>query len=129
MELLIVVCVIIFLIFFSFSKKESPNLNGDEIVFKSAFTRGTDITAPEMLIFDQSSVTWRKNRGAGWFYAYSDSITIPYGSIVGIKTHSKMVGSDVEIIGKGVQSIYASNFKGSDVKIIEKIIKEIMKNE
>lgn len=104
-----------------------PEIDGDAIVFTSSITRGADPTAPERLIFSQDGlVTWAKNRGVNYFYSYMDQITIPRKQIVGIRIHKKMIGVDIEIIGKGVQQIYASRFTGEDARKIEMLLKGIM---
>ena len=96
--------------------------DGQEIIFKSVFSRGGDPTAPEKLIFSGDLVTWKKNRGIKWFYTYTDTNIIPLKHVTGMKLHSKLIGCDLEIIGQGYQKIYARHFRGSDASRIRKII-------
>ena len=97
--------------------------NETEIVFTSKFSRGGAPTALEKLIKTEHMISWKINKGLNWLYTYSDSIAIPWKNIVGVQINKKLISCDIQIIGNGVQRIYASKFSVEDANKIEKIIK------
>lgn len=107
--------------------KPDTGIPEDAIVFRSAFTRGADPTALEQLVFSKEGMlTWSKNRGFDYLWTNMDKISIPYQQIAGIRIHTKMIGVDIQIIGKGVQQIYATRFSEADAKKIEALLSQIL---
>lgn len=118
--LIIIFCSIMLL-------KPEADIPEDAIVFTSAFTRGADPTAPERLVFTKEGMlVWMKNRGYDYLWTNMDRISIPFKQITGIRIHTKMIGVDIQIIGKGVQQIYATKFTNEDAKEIETILTKIL---
>jgi hypothetical protein len=110
--------------------KPEGEIPEDAIVFTSAFTRGADPTAPERLVFTKEGMlVWMKNRGYDYLWTNMDKVSIPFQQITGMRIHTKMIGVDIQIIGKGVQQIYATKFTSEDAKQIETILNKILTNK
>lgn len=123
---IIIIGLVMLILWYAAKNNKTSSDNPDETIFVSTFTRGGSFVVPEKLIFDKNKVTWKKNHGIDYLYANTTSRSIPFKNIVGINIHKRIIGCDVEIVGKGFQSIYASNFTNEDVVKIENLINNIV---
>lgn len=122
----ILTTIFVLLLIYAINNNSTSSDKSDEIIFKSAFTRGGSIIVPETLIFDNDKVTWVKNHGLDYLYLNKTTTTITYKNVVGINVERNIIGCNIQIIGKGFQSIYARNFTNDDATKIELIINEVM---
>lgn len=122
----IIIIFIIFFIWFTIKNNKRTSDNPDEIIFLSSFSRGGSLIVPERLTFDSDKVTWKKNYGIDSLYTNTITRTIPHKNIVGINVHRNIIGCNIEIIGHGIQSIYARNFKNEDAFEIESLVNRIL---
>lgn len=123
--IVIIICLIGYLID-NRDNQENVESDEDEIVFKSAITRGGDIIIPQKLIFTPTRVRLETNHGIKELYTSSTRQIIPYSKLTGVSITRNLIGCNIEIIGDGVQSIKATNFTDEDSTKIEQIVNEIL---
>jgi hypothetical protein len=104
----------------------SVDNNDDEIIFKSSFVRGGNLFFPQKLIFTEKNVTLINNHGFKDYYTTVSKRTIPHNKITGINVVRNFIGCNIEIVGKGFQSIVATSFSGESADKIEEILNVIL---
>jgi hypothetical protein len=87
--------------------------------FKSAITRGGAILAPEHIIVNGKTVTWRKRNK---ILIGVDSISIPLDKISSVELDDKVLGVDIKIHSFGGNSILAKCFTAKDAKKIKSLL-------
>ena len=97
------------------------NIEDEDLVFKSAITRGGNILTPDIIIINDTSVTYKKRNK---YLINVDSITIPISKISSIKLDTSLWGTDIIIQSYGAGEIIAKDFTKSDAKEIRKIIQK-----
>lgn len=108
------------------SNSKTSNFSGNQIVFKSNYTRGGSLIVPQKLIFDTDAVTLITNQGLDSFYTTTYTHSIPNNRITGYRISRFLVGCNITIVGEGFQNIVAAGYTGSDADKIEGIIKKII---
>lgn len=127
MGVFIAISVMIFCLYKLFSgDSSSDKSNENEIIFKSSFTRGGSLIAPQKLIFKPSKITLITNAGSRELYTTTTTQTIPFKNIVGIQVTRNIIGCHILIIGKGFQNMLATDFTGADSNKIEQMINTIL---
>lgn len=107
------------------SKKSNPS--GNQIVFKSNYTRGGSLIIPQKLIFDRDAVTLVTNQGLYSFYTTTYTQSIPNNRITGYRISRFLIGCNITIVGEGFQNIVAVGYTGDDADKIEGLIKKIIR--
>ena len=109
------------------SNSKTSNFSGNQIVFKSNYTRGGSLIVPQKLIFDTDAVTLITNKGLDSFYTTTYTHSIPNNRITGYRISRFLVGCNITIIGEGFQNLVAVGYTGDDADNIEGIIKKIIR--
>ncbi|MCO5260481.1 MAG: hypothetical protein M9916_10090 [Crocinitomicaceae bacterium] len=93
--------------------------------FKSAITRGGDILAPDVIIIERNTVTYKKRNK---FLINVDSITISIDKIASVELDTSIWGTDIIIKTFGTGEIIGKKFTKSDAKEIQRLIRERQNN-
>jgi hypothetical protein len=109
------------------SNSKTSNFSGNQIVFKSNYTRGGSLIVPQKLIFDRDAVTLITNQGLDSFYTTTYTHSIPNNRITGYRISRFLVGCNITIVGEGFQNIVAVGYTGDDADKIEGLIKKIIR--
>ena len=109
------------------SNSKTSNFSGNQIVFKSNYTRGGSLIIPQKLIFDKDAVTLITNKGLDSLYTTTYTHSIPNYRITGYRISRFLVGCNITIVGEGFQNIVAVGYTGRDADKIEGLIKKIIR--
>ena len=109
------------------SNSKTSNFSGNQIVFKSNYTRGGSLIIPQKLIFDKDAVTLITNKGLDSLYTTTYTQSIPNNRITGYRISRFLVGCNITIVGEGFQNIVAVGYTGDDADKIEGLIKKIIR--
>lgn len=125
MGIIIAIVVVIFCLLMLFDNGGISKTD-DEVVFKSSFVRGGNLFFPEKLIFTENKVTLVRNHGSKDLYTSETKQTIPYNKITGINVVRNIIGCNIQIIGDGYQSIYATSYSEECAEMIEQFVNLIL---
>lgn len=90
--------------------------------FKSSFTRGGSILAPEIICIDDKNVTWTKNRGFDWLYLLKDSLTIKKDRITSVTIIDHLIGVSLYIMTNGESDMMIRNLKLEDAEKMKSLL-------